>query len=267
MNNMNPLLNIATKALRRAGSIALMGYERFAEVKSEKTSTGKNSSNIAQSISKTMAEIISKSYPNHNIVSSEDIGDFVPQGENPDEVTWILSPICGHKNFLKNQPLFALSIAINIKGTTSVAIIYDPLNNDIFSAIRGKGARLNDRRLRLNDPEIERSVIATVMPLMNKSNSAKLSAQHCTLLNSLLQKNVDIRISGVTELDLAYIAANRFDGFIAQGLAKSYPAGELILREAGGIICDFKAGTEYAQKGEMIASSKKIIRELLAILK
>ncbi|TFT80258.1 inositol-1-monophosphatase, partial [Proteus mirabilis] len=172
-------------------------------------------------------EIIRKSYPKHTIITEES-GELL--GEDHD-IQWVIDPLDGTTNFIKRLPHFSVSIAVRIKGRTEVAVVYDPMRNELFSAVRGQGAQLNGYRLRgSNARDLDGAVLATGFPFKAKQHSAA----YMNMLTKLFVPCADFRRTGSAALDLAYVAAGRVDGFFEIGLKPwDFLAGELIAREAG----------------------------------
>jgi myo-inositol-1(or 4)-monophosphatase len=155
-------------------------------------------------------DVIRKSYPQHTIIS-EECGEL--EGEDKD-VQWIIDPLDGTSNFVKRFPHFAVSIAVRIKGRTEVAVVYDPMRNELFTATRGQGAQLNGYRLRgTNAKDLDGTILATGFPFKAKQHATP----YINVIGKLFTQCADFRRTGSAALDLAYVAAGRVDGFFEIG--------------------------------------------------
>ena len=254
---MNPMLNIAIRAARRAGNIIAKGYERRDEIETMKKSENDFVTNFDKAAEAAIIEIIKTSYPDHSIITEE---SGVLEGENSD-IQWIIDPLDGTTNFVKGFPHFAVSIAIRVKGRTEVGVVYDPICNELFSAVRGKGAKINDNRLRVeNARELDGKILATGFPFKKKS----LMPTQFAMMNNLSAQCADFRRTGSAALDLCYTAANRVDGYFEMGIkAWDIAAGELIVREAGGLVCDFNGDHHYLTQGHVVAAAPRLVKAIL----
>ncbi len=258
--NMNPMLNIAIRAARKAGNIIAKGYEQ-APQDIQVDRKGKNDfvTEIDKASEVAIVEVIRKSYPDHTIITEE---SGLLGGDNKN-VQWIIDPLDGTTNFVKRLPHFCVSIAIREDSRTTVGVVYDPIRNELFTAVRGEGAKLNEYRLRVGTErrDLDGTVLATGFPFKN----AKHRPAHLNMLGNLMNSGVaDFRRTGSAALDLAYVAANRVDGFFEIGLKPwDCAAGELIAREAGAIVTNFVGGTDYLKSGNLVAGQGRVVKEIL----
>ena len=257
---MNPMLNIAIRAARKAGNIIAKGYEQApSETEVAQKSTNDYVTEIDKAAEAAIIEVIRKSYPDHAIVAEE---SGILDGENKN-VQWVIDPLDGTTNFVKRLPHFCVSIAIRENGRTTVGVVYDPIRNELFTAVRGEGAKLNEFRLRVDSSrrDLSGTVLATGFPF----KATKHRAAHLNMLEGLMNQGVaDFRRTGSAALDLAYVAANRIDGYFEIGLKPwDCAAGDLIVREAGGLVCDFNAGHGYLRSGNIVAAPARILKEML----
>ncbi|QLK88336.1 inositol-1-monophosphatase [Arsenophonus endosymbiont of Aphis craccivora] len=254
---MHPMLTIAIRAARQAGNFIAKSYEKpdYIEIMAK----GQNDfvTNIDKKAEQIIIEVIQKSYPTHTIITEES-GQIL--GEKND-IQWVIDPLDGTTNFTKRLPHFAVSIAVRINGRTEIAAIYNPMLNELFTAVRGQGAQLNGYRLRLkNNNELEGAIIATGFPFKAKQHSAA----YINIVATLFKKCADFRRIGSAALDLAYVAADRVDGFFEIGLKPwDFMAGELLVREAGGIVTDFVGGHNYLTSGNLLAGSPRIVKKMV----
>ena len=254
---MNPMLNIAIRAARRAGNVIAKNYERRDDVETTLKSANDYVTNVDKAAEAAIIEIIRKSYPEHTIITEE---SGALEGKDND-VQWVIDPLDGTTNFVKAFPHFSVSIAIRVKGRTEVGVVYDPIRNELFTAVRGEGAKLNEMRLRVdNKKELSGTVLATGFPF----KQTKFMSIQFAMMNSLIADCADFRRTGSAALDLCYVAAGRVDGYFELGVKPwDCAAGDLIVREAGGLVCDFNGGHNYLKAGHIIAAAPRVLKEIL----
>jgi myo-inositol-1(or 4)-monophosphatase len=253
---MHAYLNIAVKAARRAGDIIVRGLARFEGM--EATSKGLNDyvTNTDRAAEAAIIETLNNAYPSHGFLAEE-------SGETRGQVdiVWIIDPLDGTTNFMHGFPQFAVSIACQIEGRMEHAVIYDPMRQEIFTATRGDGAYLENKRLRVSKQRtLEGALIGTGFPYRE---NLQLLDPYMAMMKAVMQKAAGLRRPGSAALDLAYIAAGRTDGFWEIGLkAWDTAAGTLLIREAGGLIATLDGG-EYKQNGNIVAGTPRVFNELL----
>ena len=249
---MYPMQTIAVRAARAAGQTIIRAFAELDKV--EVTAKGINDyvTNVDKEAESAIIYQIRKSYPDHTIVGEEG-GEN--KGANKDYV-WIIDPLDGTNNFVRGIPHFAVSIALQYKGKTEVAVVYDPIRDELFSALRGKGAKFNDFRMRVSKGnELSETIIATGFPFKAKQHTET----YMNIFGELFTQCADLRRAGSAALDLAYVAAGRVDGFFEIGLKPwDIAAGDLLVREAGGTVTDFTGNPEYMTSGNIIAGSPKV---------
>ncbi len=258
---MHPIINIAENAARTAGSMILKASERMDKVKIIEKGINDFTTNIDQSAEQTIIQIIQTAYPNHSILAEES-GEST---QNNSESVWIIDPIDGTTNFMRGVPHYAVSIAYQYRGKIEHGVIYDPVRDELFSASRGRGAKLNNTRLRVSKCErLENALIGTGFPV----KFADDYPFYLNLFNSVFLKTATIRRAGAASLDLAYVAAGRFDGFFEMKLSVwDFAAGVLLIKEAGGLVSDFEGSENYFSSGNIIAGNPKMIKALLQQIK
>ena len=258
---MHPMLNIAVRAARKAGNLIAKNYETPDAVETNQKGTNDFVTNVDRDAERLIIEVIRKSYPQHSIVTEES-GDL--GGEDKD-IQWVIDPLDGTSNFIKRFPHFSVSIAVRIKGRTEVAVVYDPMRNELFTAVRGQGAQLNGYRLRGSTArDLDGTIIATGFPFKAKQHSAS----YLNVVTALFAKCADFRRTGSAALDLAYVAAGRTDGYFEIGLKPwDFAAGELLVREAGSLVTDFTGGHGYLHSGNIVAGNSRVVREILAVMR
>lgn len=254
---MHPMLNIAVRAARSAGTVIVRAFEQLDKVEVETKGTNDFVSNVDLSAEKAIIDTILKSYPKHSIVS-EEAGEI--KGEDED-YQWIIDPLDGTTNFVKGIPHFAVSIALKVKGKLDQAVIYDPIRGELFTASRGKGAQLNGFRVRVSQhKDLSGAILGTGFPFKHKQHTNA----YLDIFKTLFTKTSDMRRAGSAALDLAYLASGRIDGFFEIGLKPwDTAAGELMVIEAGGLVTDFTGGHNHARSGNIVAGSSRLLKEML----
>lgn len=252
----HPIVNIAVQAARAAGNTIMRAVDRLDTVKVSEKRPNDYVTEIDQQVEREIIQIIRKAHPTHSILGEE--GGEV----EGDESLWIIDPIDGTRNFIHGFPHFAISIAYSYRGRIEHGVIYDPVRQELFTASRGKGAQMNDRRLRVSKhTQLEECLLGTGFPYRH---SPEHQAAYVHSLQTLIPICGDIRRAGAATLDLAYVAAGRLDGFWELGLKPwDLAAGTLLIKEAGGLVCDTLGGDDYLKTGNIIAGNPKILKLLL----
>ncbi len=254
---MHPMLNIAVRAARSAGTVISRAFEQLDKIEIEIKSSNDFVTNVDRNAEQAIIDTIKKSYPKHSIIS-EECGEI--KGEDND-YQWIIDPLDGTTNFVKGIPHFSVSIALKVKGKLDQAVIYDPIRGELFSASRGKGAQLNGFRIRVKKhKELTGTILATGFPFKQKQH---IDA-YMGMFKELFAKTADMRRAGSAALDLAYVAAGRVDGFFEFGLKPwDTAAGELLIIEAGGLVTDLSGGHNHSVSGNIVASSPRLLKEIV----
>ncbi|MBO2675778.1 inositol-1-monophosphatase [Shewanella algae] len=248
---MHPMLTIAVRAARAAGQTIMRAYTELDRIEVDAKGVNDFVTSVDKEAEAAIIYQIRKSYPDHSIVGEEN-GEN--RGTNQDYL-WIVDPLDGTNNFVNGVPHFAVSIAMQYKGKTEVAVVYDPVRDELFSAVRGKGAKLNDFRIRVNNvSDLSGSLVATGFPFKARQHTET----YMKLFGETFSLCADLRRAGSAALDLAYVAAGRVDAFFELGLKPwDIAAGDLIVREAGGTVTDFSGGHNYLLSGNIVAGAPK----------
>ncbi|WP_406663997.1 inositol-1-monophosphatase [Gallaecimonas sp. GXIMD1310] len=256
---MHPMLNIAVRAARVAGNFIAKSFEQPERVEAEAKGTHDWVTNVDREAERLIIETIRRSYPDHAVVGEESGAD----GDS--DFQWIIDPLDGTTNFLRGIPHFCVSIALRVKGRTEQAVVFDPIRNELFSASRGMGAQFNGMRIRVTKAkELDGTLLATGLPFKQKQHYAS----YMNIFTAVFDKAADVRRTGSAALDLSYLAAGRIDGFFELGLKPwDIAAGELIVREAGGIVSDFNGGHDYFKSGNIVAAPARMLPALLGTIK
>jgi len=254
---MHPMLTIAVRAARKAGNLIAKHYETPDSVETTQKGTNDFVTNVDRDAEHLIIDVIRKSYPKHTIIG-EECGELAGEDQ---EVQWIIDPLDGTTNFVKRLPHFAVSIAVRIKGRTEVAVVYDPMRNELFTATRGQGAQLNGYRLRgTNAKDLDGTILATGFPFKAKQHANS----YINVLGKLFGECADFRRTGSAALDLAYVAAGRVDGFFEIGLKPwDFAGGELLVRESGGVVTDFVGGHDHYLSGNVVAGNPRVVKGIL----
>ena len=256
---MHPLVNIAISAARQAGDIIVRHIEQLDRIKITVKSESDYYSEVDIKAEQAIIQAIRKAYPDHGIIAEES----GVQNENADTV-WIIDPLDGTGNFLHDFPFYCVSIAIRVKNRIEHGVIYDPLRHECFSASRGAGARINDRRIRVSKQTLlNKALLGTGFPC-NRSSVAK---RYLPTFNALFDQCGGMRRTGSAALDLAYVACGRLDGFWEFGLNPwDIAAGALLVQEAGGLVGDPLGGERYLKTGDIVAGTPKVFKAMLQTL-
>ncbi|MFO1318917.1 MAG: inositol monophosphatase family protein [Burkholderiales bacterium] len=255
---MHPMLNTAVKAARRAGGIILRASDNLDALTVRHKSLNDLVSEVDRTAEESIIETIHAAYPDHAILAEES------GAAGASEHTWIIDPLDGTTNFLHGFPTYCVSIAMTHKGVLTHGVVYDPVRNDLFTATRGAGAFLNDRRIRVSrrDKLID-GLLATGFPFrMFEHIDAYVG-----MMKEFMQKTAGIRRPGAAALDLANVAAGRLDGFWEIGLAPwDMAAGALLVQEAGGLVADIQGNEGFLEKGHIVAANPRIFPQMLQVI-
>jgi len=248
---MHPMLNIAIRAARNAGNIIMRYADRVDTLTIETKSRNDFVTEVDKQAEQEIIYTLRKAFPDHGILAEES-----GCSGNQDEYLWVIDPLDGTTNFVRGFPHFAVSIALKHRGKLDQAVIYDPVRQELFTASKGAGAQLNNRRLRVTaQKELEGALLGTGFPFRQQQY---LDA-YMEMFKALFPDTAGIRRPGAASLDLAYVAAGRLDGFWELGLSEwDMAAGVLLVKEAGGIVTNFRGGDSYLETGNIIAGTSKI---------
>ena len=255
---MHPTLNIAVKAARRAGSIITRASEDIGSLTINDKGYNDFVTEVDLASEKEIIRVLRTSFPDHAFLGEE--SGLTHQAEN----IWIIDPLDGTTNFLHGFPQYCISIALEQKGEITQAVIYDPNRNDLFTATKGQGAYLNQRRMRVsNKSKLKESILGTGFPFRDFQHLPV----YLKIFEEVVRGTSGIRRPGSAALDLAYVAAGWFDGFFEINLSKwDIAAGGLLVSEAGGIVSDFSEEDGWLESGNIIAANPKIYEPLIKII-
>jgi myo-inositol-1(or 4)-monophosphatase len=258
---MHPLLNTAVKAARKAGAIINRASLDLDLVRVTTKGHADFVTEVDRAAEQAIIETLSQAYPDHGFLAEES-GASRPQGAG--DTTWIIDPLDGTTNFIHGFPQYAVSIGCVQEGQITQAVVYDPSRNDLFTATRGRGAFLNDRRLRVSKrTQLKDCLIGTGFPFRDLDRLD----HYLQLFKRVTARTAGLRRPGAAALDLAYVAAGRFDGFWEYGLKPwDMAAGCLLVIEAGGLISDDEGNADYLKSGNIVCATPKIFPQLLRMV-
>ena len=259
--SLHPMLNIAVKAARAAGSIINRAALDLEVLRISVKGPNDFVSEVDQAAEQAIIDILLEAYPDHGILAEE---SGRTRGAKDSEYLWIIDPLDGTTNFLHGFPVYAVSIALAHRGQVQQAVVYDPTRNDLFIASRGRGAFVNDRRLRVGRrTRLADALIGTGFPFRKGDNFKR----YVKMFEEVMQSCAGLRRPGAAALDLCYVAAGWYDGFFETGLNPwDVAAGSLMITEAGGLIGNFTGDSDYLYQREVVAGSPKIYGQLVQML-
>lgn len=256
------MLNMALRAARKAGDLIERAYERPDTVKVEAKGHNDFVTEVDRAAEKAIVQSLRKAYPDHSF-RGEESGTL--EGSNPDYV-WVIDPLDGTTNFVRGMPHYSVSIACLYKGQVEHAVVLDPIKREEFTASRGRGASLNERRIRVSGRRgLEGALLGTGIPFSGPALD-KIEPYLATLAE-LAGQTAGVRRAGSAALDLAYVAAGRFDAFWEMHLNEwDCAAGVLLVQEAGGLVSDFQGGHRYMETGHIVCGSPKVFKPVLQVV-
>ena len=255
------MLNVAVKAARAAGAIINRAALDVESVRISQKQVNDFVTEVDHASEAAIIETLLTAYPDHGIWAEE---SGKTHGAKNAESVWIIDPLDGTTNFIHGFPVYCVSIALAVRGKVEQAVIYDPSRNDLFTATNGRGAYLNERRLRVSKrTQLKESLISTGFPFRPGDNFNN----YLRMMSEVMQRTAGLRRPGAAALDLAYVAAGYTDGFFETGLsAWDVAAGSLLVTEAGGLIGNFTGESDFLEQRECVAGNPKVYGQLVAIL-
>ncbi len=253
---MQPLLNIAVRAARRAGDIIVRAIPRLEAVEIQTKGRNDYVTEVDRAAEADIIETIRRLHPDHAFLAEES-----GASANVSDVVWIIDPLDGTTNFMHGFPTFAVSIACQVKGRIEHAVVFDPMRQELFTASRGDGAQVDGRKMRVSKQiTLEGALIATGFPY--RADSPWLD-EYLAMLKAVMTRAAGLRRPGAAALDLAYVAAGRVDGFWEMGLKPwDTAAGSLLITEAGGRVGTL-TGDDYKQGGHIVGGTPKVFSALV----
>jgi myo-inositol-1(or 4)-monophosphatase len=258
---LHPMLNTAIKAARAAGSIINQASRDLDLIKVNTKGPNDFVTEVDQMAERAVIDTLLAAYPGHGILAEE---SGRAKGAKDSEYLWIIDPLDGTTNFIHGLPMYCVSIALEYRGQVQQAVVYDPTRNDLYYASKGRGAFLNDKRLRVSKRiRMADALIGTGFPF-RRGDSFK---RYMQMLELVMQSCAGVRRPGSAALDLCFLAAGYYDGFFETGLSPwDVAAGALIVTEAGGLVGNFTGDADFLHQREVVAGNPKIYAQLVTML-
>src|SRR5882672_340286 len=257
---MHPMLNIAVRAARKAGSIINRAALSNEGLKVRAKQANDFVTQVDQAAEEAIIGIVRHAYPEHGFLAEES-----GRSEGAAEYVWIIDPLDGTTNFIHGFPQYCVSIGVEHRGALAHGVVYDPVRNELFTASKGRGAFLNDRRMRVSKClKLQDALVGTGFPFKELTRADLYLRQ----LRALMEKSSGVRRAGAAALDLAYVACGRLDAFWELGLSPwDMAAGALLIQEAGGLVGDLKGDQGFLESGDIAAATPKVFTALLEALR
>jgi myo-inositol-1(or 4)-monophosphatase len=253
------MLNTAVKAARKAGTIITRASFDVDKLTIRAKQQHDFVSEVDHAAEDAIISVLKEAYPSHGFLAEES-----GYKDKEAEYLWVIDPLDGTTNFLHGVPQYCVSIGLMQKGIPFQAVVFDPTRNELFTASKGAGAYLNDRRIRVSKVDkLEGALISTGFPFKVIDHVD----DYLQMLKNVMKTTSGVRRAGAAALDLAYVACGRYDGFWEKGLSPwDMCAGALLIREAGGLVGDYQGNDGFLDKGEIVAANSKIFAALLKTL-
>jgi myo-inositol-1(or 4)-monophosphatase len=257
---MHPMLNTAVKAARKAGALIVRASSDLDKLTVRSKRQNDFVSEVDHAAEEAIIAILRETYPDHGILAEES-----GESATKSDYVWVIDPLDGTTNFLHGFPQYCVSIGLLHKGVPTQGVVFDPNRNELFTATRGVGAYLNDRRIRVSRTDrLENALMGTGFPFREVSHLD----DYLRMFRNMTLNTSGIRRPGAAALDLAWVAAGRIDGFWEIGLSPwDMAAGALLVREAGGLIGDLDGEDRFLENGRVVASNAKLFSAILQLLK
>jgi myo-inositol-1(or 4)-monophosphatase len=263
---MHPMLTVAVRAARRAGRIINRASVDLEQLQIARKQRNDFVTEVDHASEQAIIETLLGSFPDHAILAEESghTADKAQASVQEAENVWIIDPLDGTTNFIHGFPQYAISIALMQRGVVTQAIIYDPNRDELFTASKGRGAYLNDRRIRVSKrTKIDEALVGTGFPYRQIDHID----DYLKMFKLVTERAAAVRRPGAAALDLAYVACGRYDAFFEFGLAPwDIAAGSLLITEAGGLIGNFSGDGDYIFSGQVVTATPKIFVSMLGLL-
>ena len=255
------MLNVAVSAARAAGAIINRAARDIESVHIAQKQINDFVTEVDQKSEAAIIETLLTAYPGHAIWAEESGREH---GAQDSEFVWIIDPLDGTTNFIHGFPVYCVSIALAVKGKVEQAVVYDPTRNDMFTATKGRGAYMNERRIRVSKrTQLQDCLVSTGFPYRPGDNLP----QYMSMFSDVVQRVAAVRRPGAAALDLAYVAAGFSDAFFESGLQPwDVAAGSLLIQEAGGLVGNFSGEADFLEQNECMAGNPKIYGQMVPLL-
>jgi myo-inositol-1(or 4)-monophosphatase len=260
-SNLHPMINVAVKAARAAGALINRAALDVESVRVSQKQANDFVTEVDQAAEQLIIETLLGAYPGHAIWAEE---SGRTHGAQDSEFVWIIDPLDGTTNFIHGLPIYCVSIALAVKGKVEQAVIYDPSRNDLFTATKGRGSYMNNRRIRVaKRTRLQECLISTGFPFRESDDFNT----YLRMMGDMMQRTAGLRRPGAAALDLAYVAAGFTDGFFETGLQPwDVAAGSLLITEAGGLVGNFSGDANFLEQKECMAANPRIYGQMVALL-
>ncbi|MCX7814981.1 MAG: inositol monophosphatase [Tepidimonas ignava] len=260
--HLHPMLNVAVKAARAAGALINRASLDLEGLRVGAKQTNDFVTEVDHAAEAAIIDTLLGAYPEHGIWAEE-------SGRRPGKgrgkaYTWIIDPLDGTTNFIHGFPVYCVSIALMVDGRLEQAVVYDPTRNDLFTASKGRGAFLNDRRIRVaKRTQLRDCLLSTGFPF----RPGDAFQTYLKMFGDMLPRVAGVRRPGSAALDLAYVAAGYTDGFFEMGLSPwDVAAGALLVTEAGGLVGNFTGEPDFLETRECMAANPRIYGQMVGVL-
>ncbi len=255
------MINVAIKAARAAGAIINRAALDVEAVRISQKQVNDFVTEVDHASERAIIDTLLTAYPDHGILAEESGSEH---GNPKADHIWIIDPLDGTTNFIHGFPVYCVSIALQVRGKLEQAVVYDPSRNDLFTATKGRGAFMNDRRIRVSKrTRLDECLLSTGFPFRPEDDFDK----YLRLMGDVMQRTAGLRRPGAAALDLAYVAAGFSDGFFELGLQPwDMAAGALLITEAGGLVGNFTGDANFLEQRECMAASPRIYAQLVPLL-
>ncbi len=255
------MINVAVKAARAAGALINRAALDVESVRVSQKQANDFVTEVDQAAEQLIIETLLGAYPGHAIWAEE---SGRTHGAQDSEFVWIIDPLDGTTNFIHGLPIYCVSIALAVKGKVEQAVIYDPSRNDLFTATKGRGSYMNNRRIRVaKRTRLQECLISTGFPFRESDDFNT----YLRMMGDMMQRTAGLRRPGAAALDLAYVAAGFTDGFFETGLQPwDVAAGSLLITEAGGLVGNFSGDANFLEQKECMAANPRIYGQMVALL-
>ena len=262
---MQPMLNMAVKAARRAAAIINRASFDLDQIAIEQKEQNDYVTEVDRAAEAAIIDVLLTAYPNHAVLAEESGASNNLNDES--ENVWIIDPIDGTTNFMHGFPCYCISIALRQRGVLTQGVIYDPVHNDLFTASKGGGAFLNNKRIRVSKTDrLSKALIGT--GFAGRSRDPDALKAFLRMFEAMTLNCQGVRRPGSGALDLAYVACGRYDGYFEKGLKIwDIAAGTLLVSEAGGMVADFNGDSGFLETGHVVAGSPRVFGQMLPLLK
>ena len=253
-------LKTAVSAARLAGDIIIQNLGHLSKEDIQTKQAFDFVTKVDRWSEAVIMQTIRGKFPSHRFLTEETL-----KQEDTGDYRWIIDPLDGTTNYIHSYPMFSVSIALEYRSEVVLGVVFDPVRDELFHAVKSSGSFLNNRKINVSGvASIDRSLIATGFPFRAK----EMIDHYLRAFKEIFREVSDIRRAGSAAMDLAYIAAGRFEGFFELALSPwDVAAGSILITEAGGLISDFGGGVDYLSTGNIVAGNKGIQPEILRIIK